>query len=313
MTKVIETSQEITKYKVEEGRRLFSATHEEILSGLTTDVYFVKTKEILKQIGHDQTVVTAEVFARRPGVVAGIEETLNLLRDLNVEVWSLDEGERFEPKDVIMRIKGSYSEFGIYETALLGVLASSTGWATAAAQVKEVAGDKPFFCFGARHVHPAVAPVMERAAIIGGAQGAACILGAKLLGLEPVGTVPHALFLLIGDTLEGAQAYDRIMPPESPRTILVDTFKDEVEESLRLAEAMGENLAGIRLDTPSERGGVTPGLVSEVRAKLDLAGFQHVKIFVSGGLTLEKIKSLSKQVRILSVLAVTSPLRLRSI
>ncbi|KKH62626.1 hypothetical protein DU75_12470, partial [Methanosarcina mazei] len=71
-------------------------------------------------------------------------------------------------------------------------------------------------------------------------------------------------------------------------------FKDEVEETLRLAKEMGESLFGIRLDTPSERGGVTPDLVKEIRAKLDLSGYNWVKIFVSGGLKPEKIRILSE-------------------
>lgn len=292
--KILEKSTDVTNYKVANDRRLNSANHDEILAGLTTDVYFVKTKEILEAMGHQDTKVTAEVFARRSGIVAGVDEAISLLKDLDVEVSALPEGGSFQAKDVIMRITGRYTEFGIYETALLGVLASSSGWATAAHEVTKVAGDKPFFCFGARHVHPAIAPVMERAAIVGGAKGAACILGAKLMGLEPVGTVPHALFLIVGDTVEGAKMYDKIMDPESPRTILVDTFKDEVEESLRLGEALGENLQGVRLDTPGERGGVTPGLVRELRAKLDLAGYEHVEIFASGGLDVERVQLLSE-------------------
>ena len=93
-----------------------------------------------------------------------------------------------------MRIRGKYSDIGIYETPLLGIMASSSAWATAAKEAKDAAGESLVLCFGARHVHPAVAPVMERAAIIGGADGASCILGAKLAGKEPAGTVPHAVF-----------------------------------------------------------------------------------------------------------------------
>jgi nicotinate phosphoribosyltransferase len=70
----------------------------------------------------------------------------------------------------------------------------------------------------------------------------------------------------------------------------VDTFKDEAEESLRVAEALGEKLKSVRLDTPGERGRVTAELVKEVRARLDLAGFKHVGIFVSGGIDHERIR-----------------------
>jgi len=292
MVKQIETVQQVADLKVE-GSRLFSATHEEIKEGLTTDIYFVKTKEILHQLGRDDAQVVAEIFGRRPGVFAGLPEVKVLLEGLGLEVWSLEEGESFAAKEVVMRIHGPYSRFGIYETAILGILASSSGWATAARTAKEAAGGKPVLCFGARHVHPAVAPVMERAAVVGGADGASCILGAKLAGLEPSGTVPHALFLIVGDTLEAAKAYHKFMPPGHARSMLVDTFKDEVEESLRLAACPEAGLESVRLDTPSERGGVTPGLIKELRARLDLAGFHNIKIFVSEGLDPERIKLLS--------------------
>ena len=70
----------------------------------------------------------------------------------------------------------------------------------------------------------------------------------------------------------------------------MDTFKDEAEESLRVAEALGDRLYGIRLDTPSERGRVTADLVHEVRARLDMAGHENVKIVVSGGMTPDRIR-----------------------
>lgn len=292
--KKIVSLKHVEDFQIDRDRVLFSANHEEIQTGATTDVYFVKTHEILKELGKENTQVVAEIFSRKAGVFCGLPEIVNLLKDTEVELWSLPEGEEFDKKEVVMRIKGSYGEFGIYETAILGILASSCGWATAAKKVKEAAGESLALVFGARHVHPAVAPVMERAAIVGGVDGASCILGAKLAGIEPKGTVPHAIFLIVGDTVEVAKAYDRIMPSDEIRLVLVDTFKDEGEESLRVAEALGSKLHGIRLDTPSERGGVTPELVKEIRARLDMAGHSQVQIFVSGGLDPERIKILKE-------------------
>jgi nicotinate phosphoribosyltransferase len=53
---------------------------------------------------------------------------------------------------------------------------------------------------------------------------------------------------------------------------------------------MGDRLRGVRLDTPWERGRVTVELVKEVRAKLDQAGHPGVGIFVSGGMSAERIR-----------------------
>lgn len=287
--------EEIKAFKIGAERMFHSATHEEILAGATTDVYFVRTRELLRRAGRENIRAVAEIFCSRAGILAGIEEVAGLLKKREkVSLWGLKEGAEMSAKEVVARIDGPYDQYGLYETVLLGMLASASGWATAARACREAAEEKPVFCFGARHVHPAVAPVMERAAVIGGASNCSCILGAKLLGREPSGTVPHAAILVVGDTVETALLYDRCMPEDAPRIILVDTFKDEAEETMRVAAALKDRLHGVRLDTPGERGGVTPWLIKEVRARLDQAGFGHVRIFVSGGITAERIPELAR-------------------
>ena len=41
---------------------------------------------------------------------------------------------------------------------------------------------------------------MERSALIGGLDGASCILGAKLSEEKPQGTIPHTVMIISGDT-----------------------------------------------------------------------------------------------------------------
>ena len=205
---------------------------------------------------------------------------------------TLHDGDVIEPKEVVLRIRARYRRFGLYETAFLGMLAQSTGWATAARTCVDAAAPDPVISFGARHIHPDITDVLDYAAIVGGCVGASTPAGARLAGLAPTGTMPHSLVLIFGDTVEAALAFDRHVAPDVPRIVLVDTFKDEAEEALRVAHALGDRLYGVRLDTPSERGRVTAELVHEVRARLDQAGFEHVKITVSGGLNPERIALL---------------------
>ncbi len=265
---------------------------EAMLSGETADIYFAHTVDILRQEGINP-VATIEVFPSRAGMLCGIEEVKALLTKIlpedNREVWALSEGEAMDRKEVVLRITAPYQSYGLYETAIDGILAHGSGWATAARQCVEAARGIPIISFGSRHVHPSVAGVMDYAAIIGGCAGCSSIVGAKLAGIEPSGTMPHALILIMKDTVKATVAFDKYMPPEVSRTSLVDTFKDEAEESLRVAETLGERLNSVRLDTPGERGGVTADMVKKVRASLDLAGFKHVKIFVSGGIDPERI------------------------
>jgi len=265
---------------------------EAVLSGETADIYFARTLEILRKEGLNP-VATMEVFANGAGILCGIEEAKALLERVlpenNREVWALREGERMESKEVVLRITAPYQSYGLYETAIDGMLSHCSGWATAARECVEAAGKIPVISFGARHVHPSVAGVMDYATMVGGCAGCSSIAGARLSGTEPVGTIPHALILVRGDTVTATAAFDKHMPPEAPRVSLVDTFKDEVEESLRVARALGKKLQSVRLDTPGERGRVTVDLVKEVRAWLDLEGFDWVKIFVSGGINPERI------------------------
>ena len=190
----------------------------------------------------------------------------------------------------MVEIFGRYSTFGLYETAIIGILASESGWCTAAREVADAAGTVPVVSFGARHVHPNVAGQMDYAAVTGGCIACSTPLGAALTATESSGTMPHALLLIVGDTVDTARAFHAAVAESVARIVLVDTFQDEAVESLRVAAALGEALHGVRLDTPRERGGVTPGLVKEVRARLDRAGFRHVRIVVSGGITPDRIR-----------------------
>jgi nicotinate phosphoribosyltransferase len=268
----------------------------EILSGESADVYFARAESILEREGLDP-LVSMEVFARRQAILCGIDEAKNLLGHVlaecdpgEVRVEALDDGDAIESKEVVLRIRARYRRFGLYETAILGMLAQSTGWATAARECVAAADPAPVISFGARHVHPDITDVLDYAAIVGGCVGASTPAGARLAGLSPTGTMPHSLVLIFGDTVEAALAFDRDLGPEVPRIVLVDTFRDEAEEALRVAHALGDRLYGIRLDTPAERGRVTADLVHEIRARLDQAGFDHVRIVVSGGLNPERIQ-----------------------
>ncbi|MFQ5934338.1 MAG: nicotinate phosphoribosyltransferase [Dehalococcoidia bacterium] len=264
-----------------------------VLSGETTDIYFRRAKEILDKEGLNP-IATMEFFPAQAGILCGIQETLELLEEVlpseSREVYALEEGDPIESREVVLRVRGPYACYGLYETPLLGILSHCTGWATAARECVEAAEGTPIISYGARHVHPLVSGRMEYSAIVGGCVGCASIDGAQLAGLPPSGTIPHALILIMGDTVKAAAAFDEHMASEVPRIVLVDTLKDEAEEALRVARALGDRLEGVRLDTPLERGGVTADLVKEVRARLDLEGFDHVKIVVSGGLNPERIR-----------------------
>ncbi|MBU4314671.1 MAG: nicotinate phosphoribosyltransferase [Actinobacteria bacterium] len=274
------------------------ANADDIKKGRLTDIYFKRTEEILKATGKNP-VVKAEIFLKgfpegyRWGILAGIEETIKLLSDIDkISIRCMPEGTVFKDFQPVMVIEGKYLDFGIYETAILGFLCQASGIATKAARCKLAAGDKLIYSFGARRMHPAITPMVERSAFIGGADGVSTTLGAKLIDQEPVGTIPHALILIMGDTVEATRTFNQVIEPKIKRISLIDTFGDEKFEAIRVAEGLGEALFGIRLDTPASRRGNFKKILEEVRWELDIRGFENVKLVVSGGLDEEDIIKL---------------------
>jgi nicotinate phosphoribosyltransferase len=274
------------------------ADPKDIKNGKMTDVYFVRTMQILKAKKIDKWVRAEFIAKRFPedygwGILAGIEEASDLLIDLKVNVRAMKEGTIFRAFEPIMEIEGMYSDFGLYETSILGLLCQASGVATKAGRCKKAAGDRRVISFGARRIHPAIAPMVERNAFIGGCDGVSVVKNAELIGEEPSGTMPHSLILLMGDTVEATRAFDEVIHPKIKRVSLIDTFNDEKIEAIRVAEALGKKLFAVRLDTPSSRRGDFQKIIEEIRWELNLRGFDHIQIFVSGGLDEKRILSLN--------------------
>jgi len=277
--------------------RLYIASEEDILSGLVTDVYFIETRDILRAKNIRKKVRMEFHVVKLPknyewAVFAGLEEALYVLRGKPVTVYAMPEGTLFKPGEPLMIIEGYYDDFAVYETALLGILRHYSSVATKAARIKRLAMNKTVLFFGLRAAHPAIAPMLDRAAYIGGVDAVSGVASSKYLGLRPQGTMPHALIIVFGNQVEAWKAFDEVVEPSVPRIMLVDTFYDEREETLMAAKLLGERLYGVRLDTPSSRRGSMRLIVEEVRWTLDIHGYKNVKIVVSGGIDEKEIVEL---------------------
>jgi nicotinate phosphoribosyltransferase len=275
------------------------ASDDDIRSGKVTDVYFVRTVKTLLSAGIRKRVVMEVTASSLPNgykwaVLAGVDEVVHLLEGKPVNVDCMPEGSIFHASEPVLRVEAEYTDFAIFETPLLGLLCQASGVATKAARCKKAAGDKLVVSFGARRMHPALAPMIDRAAFIGGCDGVAVIKSAELLSIEPSGTMPHALIIIVGDMVEALKLFDEFVEPSVKRIALIDTFGDEKFEALRAAEALGERLYAVRFDTPSSRRGNLLALLKETRWELDLRGYNHVKLFVSGGLDEYEIKRLNE-------------------
>jgi len=280
------------------GRRFNSATDAEILNADVADSYFHRTMQILRARGLESTPVHAELAYKTSDpddwfVIAGLDEVAVLLKDVDVDVRTVPEGTICRPHEPILTLSGPYGAFAEHETAILGLLCQASGVATGAARCRLAAGEKPVVSFGARRMHPAVTPMIERSAYLGGCDMVAVDLVVGRLGIPATGTTPHALVLIIGSTAEAARAFDEVIESEVPRTIIIDTFDDEKFGALLAARAIPDSIYAIRMDTPGNRRGDFKDLMREVRWELDRNGFGHVKIFASGGIDVDYILHLN--------------------
>jgi nicotinate phosphoribosyltransferase len=280
------------------GYMFHTADPKDIISGKITDVYFERTIRILKAKKINPAVKAEFIAKSLPdnwqwAIFAGLEEAMYLMKYLKIKVRAMKEGTIFYPYEPVMEIEGRYQDFCVYETAMLGLICQASGIATKAARFKKLAEGRPVISFGARRMHPILAPMIERNAFIGGCDGVAVIKSGEIIGEDPMGTMPHALIICMGSTVDAIKAYDEVLEPKFKRVALIDTFLDEKFEALNVAEAMGKRLFAIRLDTPSSRRGNFYRILEEVRWELNLRGFKHIKLYVSGGIKEEDIPVLN--------------------
>lgn len=287
--------------ETKEARIFNSASDQDILNGKASDVYFERSIHAASEVKHVANVVAEfTVSGQKDRWVnfSGLTEVIAMLTGKNVDVYAIPEGTLVDTRDAdgrpvpFMKVVGNYNDFGEFETALLGFICQSTGISTYSTRIRMELGDTPFFSFGIRRMHPAISPMIDRAAYIGGADGVSGILGAETIGQGPVGTMPHALSLIFGDDKAWEMTVKKA-GKDGIKTLLIDTYMDEKFAAIKAAE-MFPDLDYIRLDTPSSRRGSFPNLIREIRWELDLRGHSNVKLMVSGGLKLENLAELKE-------------------
>lgn len=289
-------------------------------AGWYSDAYFVTTKHLLEAEGRRPRVLM-QVFQKHDTVLGGIDEALAILRLGAGEpgpdgewqpgwdaltVRALHEGDPVAPREIVMTIEGDYALFAHLETVFLGTLARRSLVMRNVRDVVAAAGGKDILFFPARHDHWLVQTGDGWAAHIAGAVGVSTDAQASWWGGRGIGTVPHALIAAFGgDTVAAAQAFARRYGHEVNVTVLVDFENDSARTAVAVADALGDDLWGVRLDTseslvdeglrarlgPSAPPGVSIALARDVRRALDEAGHERVRIVVSGGFDAGRIEA----------------------
>jgi nicotinate phosphoribosyltransferase len=297
---------------------VFRLPVERIRNGYYSDQYFNLTRELLIAEGRRPRVLM-QVFQKEQSLLGGVDEAVAVLKECSgrrladggweegweaLEVHALYEGDEIAPFETVMTIEGDYSLFAHLETVYLGCMARRTLVMRNVASVVRAAAGKPILFFPARHDHWLVQTGDGWAAHVAGAIGVSTDAQASWWGGRGVGTVPHSLIAAYGgDTVAAAVAFADRYHGDMNITVLVDFENDSVRTALAVAEALGDRLWGVRLDTserivdralqdePNQEAhrGVTPLLAQRVRRGLDPAGYRHVRIVVSGGFNPAKI------------------------
>jgi len=293
---------------------IFNLPVEKMKTGYYSDKYFVRARDLLLKDKH-RPCVTMQVFGKAHAYLGGSDEAIAILKLCSerweeLQVSALYDGDEIAPWETVLLIEGPYDAFANLETLYLGVLARRTKVGTNTHRVVEAAKPKQVMFFPARHDHWLVQTGDGYAAHIAGAIGVSTDAQASWWGSEGIGTVPHALIAAYrGDTVLASQKFAEHMPDSMRLITLVDFENDCVGTSLKVARALGQRLYGVRVDTSEtlvdksvipqmgtfKPTGVNPRLVWNVREALDREGFKHVKIVVSGGFNVEKIRQFEEQ------------------
>jgi len=289
----------------------FNIPVEKIRKGWYSDKYFVRTKEVLEK-DRRHTQVLMQVFCRKKAILCGIDEAIAVLKlcadhPEDLIIRALHDGDRIRPLETVITIEGDYSTFAHLETVYLGVIARGTAVATAVRKVVDATSGKPVLFFPARFDHYRVQEADGYAAYISGAINVSTDAQGSMWGGEGIGTIPHGLIAAYnGDTVAAAKAFDRYMPEDIPRVVLVDFDNDCIGTSLEVAKVLKMRLWGVRFDTAAKlrdksvkgRGkdsfGVCAELCRKARKRFDEAGFDYLKIIVSSGFNEQRIRRFVK-------------------
>ncbi|MGC4108297.1 MAG: nicotinate phosphoribosyltransferase [Thermomicrobiales bacterium] len=217
-------------------------------------------------------------------------EFLDYLRDLQFdgEILAIPEGEISFPNEPLLRITASFPVALLIESGLLRAVGISTLIATKAARLAISAQGRGLSDFSFRRAHEPF--LSARSGYIGGCDATSFVAAAKEYDIPASGTIPHALVQAYPDELTAFRAVAATLPSFS---LLLDTYdvRQGIVHAIQVGresqDANGHRLTSVRLDS-----GDLDADSRMVRALLDEAGMQDVKVLVSGDMDEYAIRDL---------------------
>ncbi|QZE12354.1 nicotinate phosphoribosyltransferase [Mycoplasma sp. Ms02] len=272
--------------------------------------YFEKTNTILKNEKPDNVIVLQFFQRKDNAILAGMQEVLELLEeqtDTNkYTIRYLEDGTKINNLDIVLELEGHYQDFGMWEGMIDGILARSTSIASNAHECVQAANGKPVIFMGDRADHYINQEIDGKAVALGGIELVSTNAQKQDKSAKPVfGSVPHILLQAFkGDVVAAMKAFHKNYPNDKI-IALVDYNNDVITDSLKVWNALGNKVWGVRLDTSKNmvdhmfdnqepQYGVNIEQVKRLRQALDQAGAKDYKIVVSSGFNAKKISEFEQ-------------------
>lgn len=283
---------------------------ERIREGYYSANYFLKSRKIVLERcpGH---IVEMQFFQRKDNVmVCGVDEAIAILHTFAVEpetldIWALNDGDMVNAGEPVLKITGKYENFGFLESIIDGILTRRTSVATNVHEVVAALKGTDTFSMADRQDDPYTQTGDGYATYVAGIKKFSTDAQGEWVGVKGMGTMPHALIQICdGDIVKACNIYHETFPNELV-TALIDYNNNVVEDTVKVAKALGHTLRGVRVDTSKslidhyfddkdtsgfDPHGVCKELIYALKERLVKEGLDWVKITVSSGFTAKKIK-----------------------
>ena len=217
---------------------------------------------------------------------AGFLDSLREFR-FTGDVDAMPEGTVAFADEPLLRVTAPLREAQFIESRVLNLMHLQTLVASKAARCVLAAGNTPLVDFGLRRAHGAEAGLLSaRASYLAGFAGTATVEAARRFGVPVFGTMAHSFVQAHDDEAEAFVRFARAQPANA--TLLIDTYDTAgaAHKVVALARS-GVPVQGVRIDS-----GDLGAHAREVRRILDDGGLAQVRIFASGNLDEERLRSL---------------------
>ena len=247
-------------------------------------------------------------------MLCGVDEAIAILHTFAVHpeelvIEALNDGDIIQANEPVLKVTGTYENFGFLESVIDGVLARRSSVATNVKEVLDAAGDTPVFSMADRQDDYLTQVGDGYATYVAGINRVSTDAQGLWWGGKGMGTMPHALIQICGgDICKAADCYLKSFPDEQV-TALIDYHNNVVRDTLIIAKHLGHKLRGVRVDTSKalidhyfddkdtsgfDPHGVCKELIIALRKALDDNGFNYVGITVSSSFNAEKIREWKK-------------------